>query len=181
MTDRFMTCLAFVLDREGGYVDDQLDRGGATNRGITQAEYDRWRDAHGLDEISVALIADDEVATIYRVNYWEAARCGTLPAPLDLFVFDAAVQHGPRKAIQLLQRAAGVIDTGYFGPMTMAAVKSAEWGGRVGVLLRECMKRRRDYYAAIIAYDPAQKRFSRGWANRMAALESALMTVSAVA
>lgn len=173
---RYDECLKFVLEREGGYVHDPRDHGGATNHGITQAVYDQWRADHGFGRRTVALIDDDEVETIYRVNYWEPARCGTLPVPVDLFVFDSAVQHGYRKATQILQRALGVIDTGYFGPLTMAAVRKIADDRQVGLLLQACLARRRDYYAAIIAYDPTQKRFSNGWANRLAALETTLFT-----
>ena len=37
------TCMAFVFAAEGGYVDDPLDPGGATNLGITLDELSLWR------------------------------------------------------------------------------------------------------------------------------------------
>ena len=36
-------CLAFVFAEEGGYTDDPMDPGGATNLGITLDELSRWR------------------------------------------------------------------------------------------------------------------------------------------
>ena len=36
-------CLDFVFEREGGYVDDPDDPGGATNMGITLATLAAWR------------------------------------------------------------------------------------------------------------------------------------------
>lgn len=174
MTTRFDTCLQFVLAREGGFVNDPHDRGGATNKGITQAVYDLWRKEHGLEPRSVAEIDDEEVATIYRAKYWESSRCGTLPEPIDLFVFDSAVQHGPRKAIQFLQRSMGVTDTGYFGPLTMTALRRETEAGEVRMLAQACMAHRREFYDAIVKYDPTQGRFANGWANRMEALERAM-------
>ena len=37
--------LQFVLEREGGRVDDPRDRGGRTNKGVTQRVYDAHRRA----------------------------------------------------------------------------------------------------------------------------------------
>lgn len=168
--NRFEKCLGFVLSREGGLVNDKVDRGGTTNRGITQTTYDHWRVRSGKSTRSVAMIEDYEVESIYR-DYWVSVCAEELPDPLDLFAFDAAVQHSPRKAVQLLQRAIGVSDTGYFGGMTRVTVARVINDGRVRDAAVECLARRRDYYAAIIAANPSQQRFASGWANRMAALE----------
>lgn len=170
MESRFNHCLEFVLSREGGFVNDPHDRGGATNKGITQAVYDDWRTKHDLPTRSVADLNMDEIRTIYRTNYWEVSRCGTIPEPIDMFVFDSAVQHGPRKAIQFIQRAMGVQDTGYFGPLTIKALLREIEAGEVRILAQACMAHRRDFYAGIIKNDPTQKRFERGWENRMLAL-----------
>ena len=44
MTEQnFGACLDFVFEREGGYVDDPHDPGGATNMGITLATLAAWR------------------------------------------------------------------------------------------------------------------------------------------
>jgi lysozyme family protein len=44
MTNTSITpSLAFVFAEEGGYTDDPLDPGGATNLGITLDELSRWR------------------------------------------------------------------------------------------------------------------------------------------
>ena len=58
-SSRFAVCLAFVLQAEGGFVDNPADPGGATMHGVTQAVYDAYRAKLGLDPRSVALIADN--------------------------------------------------------------------------------------------------------------------------
>ena len=66
----FSDSLSMVLQFEGGFVDNPDDPGGATNQGVTQAVYDRFRAEHGLAIQSVRLIQSNEVAAIYQVEYW---------------------------------------------------------------------------------------------------------------
>jgi lysozyme family protein len=43
VTPDFQRALAFLLKAEGGYTNHPSDRGGPTNKGILQREYDRYR------------------------------------------------------------------------------------------------------------------------------------------
>ena len=103
----FDRALAFVLRWEGGYSDHPEDPGGATNMGITQGTYDAWRKRRGLPPRPVREITREEVAAIYRERYWAPLGCDKLPADLALMVFDCAVNQGPAKARELLERSGG--------------------------------------------------------------------------
>lgn len=162
---RFDDCLAFVLEREGGFSDDPVDRGGATNFGVTQRAYDRYRERHSLPRRSVRLIEQPEVRGVYTEDYWTPVHADALPAPLDLIMFDSAVNHGVGGATRLLQRVLGVKVDGAFGPVTLRAA--------INYLPDKVANQRRTFYREIIANDPSQKRFENGWNNRMAALEKA--------
>ena len=48
MDKLFKKALAFVLKWEGGYVNNPYDKGGATNKGITQNTYNAWLKSCGL-------------------------------------------------------------------------------------------------------------------------------------
>ncbi|HEX6053459.1 MAG TPA: glycosyl hydrolase 108 family protein, partial [Gemmatimonadaceae bacterium] len=67
--------LAFILDREGGYVNDPADPGGATNFGVTQAVFSAWLAKAGLPPRPVRDITRDEVRAIYERNYWRDGKC----------------------------------------------------------------------------------------------------------
>ena len=88
-------------------------------------------------------------------------------------MFDAAVQHGAKKAIQLLQEAVGVSADGIVGPKTTKAVISAdaEW------LLNRCFLRRSRYYASIIKSNASQGKYLNGWFNRLDELANACQEV----
>ena len=119
------SCMAFVFSAEGGYVDDPLDPGGATNLGITLAELSHWRHT-AVTKDDVKSLSKTEAANIYRTNYWNATRCSDLPAGVDLMVFDAAVNMGNGRSARFLQQAVGADQDGSIGPNTLAAVAAID-------------------------------------------------------
>jgi hypothetical protein len=48
--------------------------------------------------LDVKSLTKEEAADIYRHDYWEKAGCDELPWPLDMVVFDTAVNMGVRRA-----------------------------------------------------------------------------------
>lgn len=167
----FESALQFVLKSEGGYSDHKFDRGGATNKGITQNNYDSFRRAKKLPIRSVKDIADDEVSEIYRSMFWDTARCGRLPAQLALVHFDSAVQHGPRRAVKFLQQALDTPSDGVWGGQTEKALGKID-----DTTVRKYMDIRHGFYDRIIAADSTQSVFAKGWDNRMTNLQSLLVT-----
>lgn len=164
----FERALHTVLVREGGYVNDKADRGGATNKGITQKVYDAWRRSHALPIRSVADIEDAEVAAIYLTQYWNPAQCGKLPEALGIVHFDAAVNHGVRRAIKFLQLAVGASDDGVIGKETMRLLAANDEEATINAYL----DRRLDFYEDIVEKDPTQVRFISGWKNRIRSLRN---------
>ena len=96
----FGASLPFILRWEGGFVDDPDDRGGRTNKGVTQNVYHAWRADQGLPQQDVQQINDQEVAAIYYQRYWLPAKCDVLRSKLDLAAFDTAVNMGPEPGDQ---------------------------------------------------------------------------------
>src|SRR6185312_13596846 len=116
---RFVTCLDAVLRQEGGFADNPLDPGGATNLGITRATLARWRRVSPwwkLPASEVKALARPEAAAIYRALYWDRCNADRLPAGVDLAVFDFAVNSGPDRAVTMLQQEVGAVPDGLIGP-----------------------------------------------------------------
>lgn len=162
------TALAFTLHEEGGYVNNPLDHGGATNHGITQATYDSYRSSLKLAPQDVQLITDSDVRTIYDEMYWQPAKCPQMHSPLDCTVFDWAVNGGVPRAIQTLQDVLGLPGDGIFGPKTAAALAIAD----VYETCKAYNQIRREWYQNRVKQKPDQQIFLKGWLGRVDRLEA---------
>lgn len=163
--DLFERALAHVLRMEGGYTDDPVDPGGATNKGITIGVLAAWKKVVLNDRTRPGLVGElkviavDTVREIYRERYWRLALCAQMPAGLAFMHFDAAVNHGVTGAARLLQQALQVSVDGEIGPETKGAIM------RLPVLeiLQRYAEMRRVKYKSL----PHFWRFGRGWLRRV--------------
>ena len=154
----FDASLAFVFAVEGGYSDDPLDPGGATNLGITLEELSRWRHT-AVSKEDVKCLGKDEAAAIYRTNYWNPSRCTDLPGGVDLMVFDASVNTGNGRSARFLQAAVGVAIDGSIGPLTLASATACPAATTIGDLAA----RRIAFYQSLPTFD----HFGAGWTSRV--------------
>ena len=160
-----------ILKHEGGFVNDPLDRGGATNLGITQQTLSDWR-GHKVTVEDVRNLTEEEARDIYDTRYLRKPKINQLPFPHpQVLVFDMAVNHGPGRAIKLLQKTIkkagfGPISVdGGIGPQTVAACERAQEA--MGPYLQNAIvEERKAFYESIIERSPSQERFRRGWMNR---------------
>ncbi len=157
MKANFQRALAFILKDEGGNDDDPLDHGGRTSRGITQREYDAWRESRGFPKQDVWSASKYEVETIYHDEYWNPY-CDGFPAGTDYMYFDMAINAGPYRAAVLLQRALGVRADGRIGPVTRLAAANVK---DFRALINRFTEEKRKFYIGL-----HQPRFTKGWLNR---------------
>lgn len=167
MISNFPASLKLVLVDEGGNDDDPSDHGGRTSRGITQNEYDAWRQLKGQPTQDVWTASQDEITTIYHDEYWEPY-CDEFPVGADYLYFDMAVNAGPHRAAVLLQRALGVADDGRIGPITKLAVSKAD----PKQLITDYTDSKRAFYISL-----HQPKFIKGWLNRCNHVQSSAMAM----
>ena len=103
--DLFKKALKFVLVREGGYVNNPNDKGGATNKGITQNTYNAYLKRKGRPTRDVRNITDTEVEDIYYSSYWLGAGCDKMSPKFAVLCFDTAVNMGVGRVKPFLQEA----------------------------------------------------------------------------
>ena len=173
MTPDFQRALAFVLKAEGGYTNHPADRGGPTNKGILQREYDQYRRDNGLPAADVRHILQTEVEDIYMHDYWHAGRCDRMPWPVSLAHFDACVNTGVTQAAKFLQRTVGTRDDGLIGPKTLEALGTLLERETPLAVAKRLLRRREPFYRRLAEADPTQNRFLQGWLNRVENLKVA--------
>jgi len=152
--------IADILAREGGYVDDPHDRGGATNFGITQATLAAWRNDPHADPKT---LGEEEAKQILQSQYMLKPGFDKLPPTLQEQMVDFGVHSGPMVAIRHLQAILGVEVDGILGPKTLAAIPNHDmrW------LCQELVKSRVLMIGRIVAKSPSQAKFLNGWLTRV--------------
>ena len=171
---------AEIVAREGGYVNDPDDPGGATNFGVTIGTMRQLRkDLNGdgrVDERDVRALTRAQAAQIYVEYYFRRPRLAELPQPLQASVFDMQVNAGAN-AVKILQRLVSRMgfaakDDGVVGPRTIAAAHAAA-AAAPAHLADAYGIARRNYYYALADNRAASRKYARrkdggkgGWITR---------------
>ena len=151
-------CLDMILHHEGGYVNHPKDPGGETNLGVTKRVYEEW----GGTKEMVDLIVED-VAPIYKKNYWDRVKGDDLPSGLDLCIFDFGVNAGTGRAAKYLQQIIGTTVDGGIGPNTLKAVFNYIEEVGLKQLIEEYQSGRQSYYESLEIFET----FGKGWTRRV--------------
>jgi lysozyme family protein len=155
MTPKFLKSLDFVLKWEGGYSNDNRDKGGQTKFGISARAYPN------LDIKNLTLY---EAEKIYFRDYWLPINAESLTSGLALAVFDFAVHSGQLRAVRTLQIEVGEVQDGIIGEKTLKAIAAQPPG-----LCTRYIAARRRFLMSI-----NRKPFARGWENRLKDLEKVI-------
>jgi lysozyme family protein len=132
----FDEALRRLLAHEGGYSNHPADPGGATNFGITLADYRQYvkRDATAADVRGMKV---DQAKAIYRARYWNVMRGDELPAGVDYCLFDYAVNSGTGRGPKVLQRLLGCPVTGRMDDITMKRARARDAKRLIGEICDE--------------------------------------------
>ena len=154
----------FILKWEGGFVNDPNDSGGATNKGVTLATYRRYKGA-SASVADLKAITDEDWTAIFKVTYWDKCRADEINSQAVANLIVDWYWMSGTNAIKYVQRLIGTAEDGIVGKQTLAKLNAKGDG-----LAPHIYDYRKDFYHRIVANRPTQKRFLRGWLNRLNAL-----------
>ena len=186
---RFDDAFKIVLGCEGGYVNDPADKGGETNYGITCNTLNDAKNKGWIPfNVTIQNIQLEHAKIIYKKGYWDVVQADSLPHPLDLIMFDSAVNHGPNAAVKLLQKSLNTLlpytelkVDGIIGPLTLRAVRDYEGlqdapgshnKSNIRYLCIDVLINRIELYLSIVLNNKSQEKFLKGWLNRVFKLKS---------
>ncbi len=161
-----------IVVREGGFVNDPDDPGGATNFGVTIHTMRRLGlDLTGdgdVDIDDVRKLTQTQAVDIFIKHYFERPLIGELPAPLHATVFDMYVNAGGNavKILQQLLREMGydISVDGALGPQSLTAVQNAMCKG-ADTFVDAYGIARRNYYFRLADRRPASRKYARNRAG----------------
>ncbi len=153
-----------IVAREGGFVNDPDDPGGATNFGVTIHTLRRLRPDVDITINDVRALTKPQAVDIYVAYYFEQPRIRDLPEPLWPSLFDMYVNAGAN-AVRVLQRllvqmGLQVSVDGVIGPQTIAAAHRAH-DMAPAHLVDAYGIARRDYYYGLADRRPASRKYAR--------------------
>ncbi len=169
-----------IVAREGGYVNDPDDPGGATNFGVTigtmrSLGLDLTGDGK-VDAGDVRALTRSQAEQIFVEHYFRKPRLAELPDPVQASVFDMYVNAGAN-AVKILQKLVSRMGfpataDGVIGPKTLAAVADAAEAAPAHITDAYGIARR-NYYYALADQRPASRKYARtraggkgGWITR---------------
>ncbi len=169
-----------ILSREGGFVNDPDDPGGATNHGVTIHTMRRLGlDLNGdgaIDTQDVRVLSVQQARDIFVDHYFNGPRLDKLPTPIQATVFDMYVNAG-NNAVKILQRLLNqmritVKVDGAIGPQTIRATATAI-AAAPDHLVDAYGIARRNYYYGLADGRSASRKYARrrdggkgGWIAR---------------
>ena len=156
--ENYQKCLDMILHHEGGYVNHPKDPGGETNLGVTKRVYEEWGGTKDMKDLEV-----EDVAPIYRKNYWDRIKADDLPSGLDLCVFDFGVNAGTGRAAKYLQSMIGTVADGGIGPNTLKKLDEYLEENSVEDTIKNYQAERQSYYESLSTFET----FGRGWTRRV--------------
>lgn len=185
----FKDAYAITSAHEGGYVNDPVDRGGETYRGIARVHHPDWSGWQRIDaqrrkagfprSLSADRALQNSVRRFYKKAYWDRFDGDRIPdQAVANELYDTGVNMGVRRAVRFLQSSLNLLNRnqrdyddlivdGWFGDKSLVALKVLLRKDRRSDALVKMMNIQQGArYVDIMARDASQERFARGWIKR---------------
>lgn len=170
-----------VLDHEKGFVNHPLDKGGATNWGVTIKTYNQYMTDKTkkpyqatIDEIRNMPIGNALI--IYKTLYWDKMQGDKIKKfSIATAIFDQAINRGVSSAVKQAQTVLkekfaypSISVDGIVGPQTITALNTVDEKKFLDSYLQDSIS----FYNKLVQNNPSQSVFLKGWLNRVESLRS---------
>lgn len=151
---------------EGRFVNDKADKGGATNMGITiatwkQVGYDKDNDGD-IDTQDIKLLSKDDFKFVLK-QYWDRWKADLIKDQKLANILVDWVWGSGKWGIVVPQRILGLREDGIVGSKTIEAINKQNPKEFLDVVFKE----REKFLDNIVKNNPSQKKFIKGWKNRL--------------
>lgn len=158
----FTQAFAYTVGNEGGYTNDAYDSGGPTNWGITQADYAQFK-GHPVSAADVKAMPKSDAQEIYKKRYWTSVGADKInDVGIAICMFDIGVVRGIGVPPIYAQQICKVAVDGHVGPITLAAINAMD----PKVFITQFSAKAKAGFYGIVARNPTQVKFIKGWVNR---------------
>ena len=147
---------------EGGYSDNPNDRGGATNSGVTLAVY---QSVYGKSKTKNDLkrMTSDQWNYIFTKLYWNKWKADEIKNQSIANILVDWVWMSGLGTIKKIQSLLGLTADGIVGNKTISYINSHDQEE----VFNKIWNRRKSFYDSLVANNPSQKVFLKGWMNRL--------------
>lgn len=163
----FELTIPFTHEKEGGFVHDPDDAGGATNMGVTLKTYAAYCKRKGYPRPTIERLknlSEEKWQDIMRTLYWDVIGGDRIQSQsVALAIYDWAVHSGTPTAVKHVQRILGVNSDGIVGPITLSAINSASPLPLFGRIKQDRIK----FLKSLAVQRPENRKFLNGWINRV--------------
>ena len=154
------------------FENDSNDNGGATKFGLTISdlqEYNLDENSDGvIDWKDIQSLNVQDAAKVLKKVYWDYFKADTIVnQSMGMFLVDGGLNQGKVLISKYLQLCLGVTVDGMPGVKTIAALNNYP---NQQDLFNQIYNKRKQHYDNIIAANPSQEVYRKGWYNRLNAI-----------
>lgn len=160
----------FILQWEGGFVNDSDDLGGATNKGITLSTYESFCRRKGYPKPTVERlknISQTDWIEILKTMYWDKWKADQIMNQSVANILVDWVWASGGYGIKRPQKILGVKVDGIVGSLTISAVNACDSRELFYAIKSDRIK----FIDEICESRPVNNKFKRGWLNRINAIK----------
>lgn len=152
----------FIKKWEGGFSNHPNDKGGATNKGVTLSTY---RMVYGKDKTVDDLknMTESQWNYIFKKLYWDKWKADLIKNQSIADILVDWVWMSGTSTIKKIQALFGLTADGIVGNKTLSYINSNDQEE----IFKKIWNRRKSFYDSLVANNPSQKVFLKGWMNRL--------------